>query len=141
MSPKNKKDVSATSPNDWLIHAQSDLKLAKLGLSHDVLAEQVCFHAQQSVEKSLKAVLLYYRIDFPLTHDLEQLLDTLEQGGIKVPPGLLAVGELTPYAVETRYPGYWGEISEYDVENAIALAEETISWAGRVVQEAGEGSG
>ncbi len=128
MNPKNKKRI-ITSPKDWLTHAKSDLKLAKLGLRQDVLSEQICFHAQQTVEKSLKAVLLFLHIDFPFTHDLEELLDTFEHAGISIPSEFLEVGVLTPYAVETRYPGFWGEISEYDVNEAITFAEMTIEWA------------
>ncbi|MDI6736329.1 MAG: HEPN domain-containing protein [bacterium] len=128
MSPKGKKHIIA-SPEDWLIHAKSDLTLAKLGLSQDVLWEQICFHAQQAVEKSLKAILLFFKIDFPFTHDLEELLDTFEHAGISIPSEFLEVGVLTPYAVETRYPGFWGEISEYDVNEAITFAEMTIQWA------------
>jgi HEPN domain-containing protein len=36
---------------------------------------------------------------------------------------------LTPYAVETRYPGYWGEISENDLIEAIELTEKVVKWA------------
>lgn len=40
------------SPEEWLIHAVSDLKFAKLGRKDsDILYEQICFHAQQAVEK------------------------------------------------------------------------------------------
>ena len=34
-----------------------------------------CFHAQQAVEKSLKALLTSWGIAFPKTHDLTRLLD------------------------------------------------------------------
>ena len=56
--------------------------------------------------------MLFYKVEFPFTHDLEELLDTFEVAGISVPADLLNVSILTPYAVEARYPGYWGEISE-----------------------------
>lgn len=50
---------NATLPSDWLAHAESDLNLARLAKGHEnILAEQVCFHAQQATEKALKAVLL-----------------------------------------------------------------------------------
>lgn len=128
MTPPPRKGFLA-SPSEWLAHARSDLAFASLGLNRDILPEQICFHAQQSAEKSLKAVLLHARIDFPFTHDLEALLDTLSAAGIAVPPELEDAGSLTPYAVETRYPGFWGEISEMDVREAIELAEKALSWA------------
>jgi len=134
MSPKPNKRIPP-SPEEWLTHAKSDLKLAKIGLNKDVLPEQICFHAQQTVEKALKAVLLFYKIDFPFTHDLEELLDTFETNKITVPAYLLDIGILTPYAVETRYPGFWGEISESEVSEAISLAKKVIKWAKEVVKK------
>lgn len=103
------------------------------------MPEQVCFHAQQAVEKSLKAVLLFRRIEFPFTHDLEELVETFEQAGVKLPPDLREVGTLTPYAVESRYPGYWGDISDTDVTAAVTLAENAINWADHIIhkQDAG----
>jgi HEPN domain-containing protein len=95
----------------------------------DILPEQVCFHAQQAVEKALKAVLLYQKKDFPLTHDLEELADILITAGIALPPEIDEIGNLTPYAVETRYPGFWGEITTDDVDEAMSLAEKILNWA------------
>ena len=52
--------VPPGSPREWIEHARSDLALARLGRdAQDVLPAQVCFHAQQAVEKALKAVLLF----------------------------------------------------------------------------------
>lgn len=134
MNPPRKSRIPAT-PQEWLLHAKSDLKLAKLGLNEDVLPEQICFHAQQAVEKTLKAILLSRKVDFPFTHDLEELLDSLEAAKIEIPPNLSDVGALTPYAVETRYPGYWGEISENDVSEAVSFAEKAIEWAEEIIHK------
>jgi len=128
MKPKHKKDTRIMAQN-WLDHAKSDLKLAKLGLEYEVFPSQICFHAQQAAEKALKAILLYNHIEFPLIHDLEQLLNILEKEKIFIPDDILEVGILTPYAVETRYPGNWDEIAENEITNALTLAEKTIHWA------------
>ncbi len=132
MNPPAKKRLPA-SPEEWLIHAQSDLKLARLGLNQDVLPEQICFHAQQAVEKAIKSVLLFHKVDFPFTHDLQDLLEIFEIAGIPIPSELSDISVLTPYAVETRYPGYWGEISEDDVSEAVSFAEKAINWAEEVI--------
>ena len=42
-----------------------------------------------------------------------------------------SVSMLTPYAVETRYPGYWEEVTEYDVNDAIETAANVLAWAKR----------
>lgn len=127
MTPPPRKGFLA-SPEEWLAHARSDLAFARLGLNQDILPEQLCFHAQQAVEKALKAVLLHAGVDFPFTHDLEALLDTLSAAGMEVPDELQDVGLLTPYAVEIRCPGFWGEISEADVRETIGLADRVLAW-------------
>ena len=50
-------NVTPGSGRDWLRHAASDLRFARLGLADaDVMRNQVAFHAQQAAEKSLKLV-------------------------------------------------------------------------------------
>jgi HEPN domain-containing protein len=97
--PPNNRRSTPGSPEDWLEHAQSDLNLARLAQSRDdILPEQACFHAQQAAEKALKAVLLYRKIEFPLVHDLEELIEVAGQGGVKIPTHLDNAGSLSPYA-------------------------------------------
>jgi len=121
---------AAASPQEWMSHAESDLHLAELASQDEsIRREQICFHAQQAAEKAIKAVLLSRRIEFPLTHDLEQLLEIAEDNGLELPEDVREAGFLTPYAVETRYPGQWGEITEADRDEALRVAETTVSWA------------
>ena len=122
------------SPNEWIEHAESDLRLARLAASHEsIRREQVCFHAQQAVEKAIKAVLLSRQVEFPLTHDIEELLELAEESGFSLPEPVKQAGSLTPYAVETRYPGCWAEITSSEVEEALILAENTLMWAKEIV--------
>jgi len=135
MNPHSKKPVPS-SPGEWISHAESDLKLAQLAVGDpDIRAGQVCFHAQQAAEKAIKAVLLSREVEFPLTHDLEELVEIAEGSGLRLPEDITQVGLLTPYAVETRYPGYWAEITQADVDEAIRLAAQTVSWAKSVLME------
>lgn len=46
------KDRVPAAPSDRLVHAQSDFKLARLGIDEDVLPEQICFHAQLNKERA-----------------------------------------------------------------------------------------
>lgn len=134
MNPPHRKRLPGSAA-EWLVHAQSDLSLARGGRDRrDVLPEQICFHAQQAVEKALKAVLLDRHVDFPLTHDLEEILEIVEQCDIAIPAEIGQVGLLTPYAVEARYPGYWEEISAGDVDEALKLAEQVLAWAKRAIR-------
>ena len=126
--PNSRPEIG--SPEEWLRHAQSDLNLARLA-SHrpDVLPEQACFHAQQAAEKALKAALLHRRIDFPFTHDIEELLELAERGGLALPPAVAQSGALTSYAVETRYPSSLEDIDPVQVDEAIRTAEHVVQWA------------
>jgi HEPN domain-containing protein len=128
MSPEIRKKVPG-SPDEWLSHSKSDLRLAHLAARDEfVRREQACFHAQQAAEKAIKAVLLSRGIDFPLIHDIEQLLEIAESNGIELPDHIREVGLLTPYAVESRYPGYWFEITDADLKEALGAAELTVEW-------------
>ena len=92
MNPPRKKGLPS-SPQNWLNHAESDLSLARLAQGRkEILSEQVCFHAQQAVEKALKAVLLRQKIEFPLIHDLDALLEIANRNGIFLPQESSAVG-------------------------------------------------
>lgn len=130
--PHNRSE--AASPFAWLRHARGDLRLARLALREEILPEQICFHAQQAAEKSLKAVLLYSKVDFPFTHDLEELVELSINGGIAIPDELQDLGTLTPYAVQARYPGFWGEITDTDLDEAVTLAEKAFAWASEITR-------
>ncbi len=135
MNPPNKRKIPG-SPQDWITHAESDLGLAFLGQKHTrILPSQICFHAQQAAEKALKAALRSRNIDFPLTHDLQELIEILEQGGLSFPAEVAEAGSLTPYAVETRYPGSWEEINAAEVQRAVDLASRVVDWAKKVLEE------
>ena len=73
------------SAADWLKRSQSSLALAKVPRPKDTLWEDLCYHAQQAAEKALKAVLVKRKIVFRFVHDLNELIDTLEKHGQKVP--------------------------------------------------------
>jgi HEPN domain-containing protein len=63
----------------------------------------VGFHAQQAVEKALKAWLALAGVDYPKTHDLQELLALLADQGVKVPDSFRNLDYLTDYAVLFRY--------------------------------------
>jgi len=65
--------------------------------------ETVGFHAQQAVEKLLKAWLSHLSVDYPKVHRLEMFVDLLEANGKTLPEELADVGLLTPFATVFRY--------------------------------------
>jgi HEPN domain-containing protein len=108
---------------EWVQKAEDDLKVAAqtLKLGAECPAEPVCFHAQQTVEKYLKALLLWRGIEFPRTHDIEVLAALLPVSDrADLPQEEQAV--LTDYATVTRYPGDYEPIPPADARHAVALA-------------------
>jgi HEPN domain-containing protein len=114
-------------PRDWLDRARSNLSLAR-ARPPGVLLEDLCFEAQQSAEKGIKALLLSRGIPFPFIHDLARLLSLLEQAGEKIPDTVRRAAELTPYAVMTRYPGLAEPVTEERYREALAIAETVLAW-------------
>jgi HEPN domain-containing protein len=64
----------------------------------------VAFHCQQSVEKYLKAILVWRQIEFPKTHDIAKLLDCVATVEASIAESLRDADALTPFGVEVRYP-------------------------------------
>jgi len=96
----------------WLQKAVNDLLSARILLGHDPpVLETACFHCQQTVEKVLKAFLVWKAVPFEKVHSLTYLLDLCEGQD----PGYTSIRDraetLAPYAVEVRYPGEAREIS------------------------------
>lgn len=61
------------------------------------------FHAQQAVEKALKAVLSDAGLAYPRTHNLVMLSELLRTAAITLPPDVDDFGRLVPYGVVLRY--------------------------------------
>lgn len=62
-----------------------------------------CFHAQQAVEKCLKALLASADEEYPLRHDLGELLESVKTRFPDLNLPLEEIMGLAPYAVEVRY--------------------------------------
>lgn len=136
MSPRKRPSYQG-SPQQWMTSAEGDLRLARLASEDTGIGpEYSCFHAQQAAEKALKAVLLSRGREFPYTHDIEELLRLAEEAGLPLPESVRQADVLTPFAIETRYPGYWEEIREEEEAEALRIASEVVEWARQVIQEA-----
>lgn len=60
-------------------------------------------HAQQAVEKMLKAVLSGKNVPYRRTHDLTYLLKALRANKIPFPAEFSGIKELNPFAAALRY--------------------------------------
>jgi HEPN domain-containing protein len=93
----------------------------------EVPDEVVGFHAQQAVEKQIKAVLTARGIRFDKTHELSYLVGLIDEHKIDAPPALEEAEMLTDWAVEFRYPG--DEPPALDRAGALTLVVEIREWA------------
>jgi HEPN domain-containing protein len=123
-----------SSPHTWLIYSKSDLLLANIGDKNGILLNQLCFHAQQSAEKSLKAVLINFQINFEFTHNIKRLIQSLPEDLIK-PDFFKSLTILTDYAVSTRYPGDYEEILLNEYQQATSLAQQAYDWAFAIINK------
>ncbi len=107
----------------WVVKAENDLKNAShtLKIKENCPTDTVCFHAQQCVEKYVKAVLTLKGIDFPRTHDIGALIRKLPG---RIRPRLDDEEErrLTDYATVTRYPGDYEHIPVSEARKAVKVA-------------------
>ena len=82
--------------------------------------DTACFHAQQAVEKLLKAWLTLAEQPIPRTHDVEELADLCTVHGLDLES--IELETLSTYAVEIRYDAdFWPAIE--DARDALATAE------------------
>jgi HEPN domain-containing protein len=94
----------------------------------------VGFHAQQAVEKLLKATLAARGVAYPWTHDIRRLMELLEEAGAALPDSLAEARRLTPWAAEFRY----GETldDKLDRQAARRLVGAVRAWAEQLVEGA-----
>lgn len=98
--------------------------------------EIIGFHAQQAVEKLLKAVLAAHGVKFRRTHDLVELIDLLVDNRLPFTQELDEVRNLTPFAVEYRYGEFFSESETYfDRQQAVLYVERVSRWAESMLQE------
>ena len=108
---------------EWLAKADNDLTTAAhtLTLGEDCPTDTVCFHAQQCVEKYIKALLVFRATAFPKTHDIHVLRALLPP---KLRPKLESrvQDRLTQYATVMRYPGAGPDVPLPEARKAVAIA-------------------
>lgn len=116
----------------FLALADRDIRaFRKLSDDPEIDDEVVGFHAQQAVEKCLKAVLIKHRIEQRKTHDLQRLIDLLIQNNLPSPPLCEGIHILGPFAVELRYDLMATE--PLDREQAHTVVAAVRSWAQQLV--------
>ena len=89
-----------------LSSAEKDLKAIRNMTDPDLFADEVFgFHAQQAIEKTLKAWIALLGGEYPFIHDLDALLNALKKLGADV-DALRGLVELNAFAVQFRYEAF-----------------------------------
>lgn len=115
-------------PGDLLALAREDLASAEaLDREERVSDAPVGFHAQQAVEKALKAVIASRDEEFPFTHDIGLLMQLCQDTGFELPADLTEADRLTPYAAAIRYG--LGDPGAVASQHALRWAALAVEWA------------
>lgn len=119
------RDKIAAVASEWVAKAENDLKNAvhTLTLGDECPTDTVCFHAQQCVEKYLKALLVMLQVEFSRTHDIETLIRLLPT---ELKPSLAVEQQrrLTEYATVMRYPGPYEPVTLSEAAEAVGLVQQ-----------------
>ena len=121
---EKEKDCMNPLTLEWIEKAEADyIAVQQLLLTANPLLHNIiCFHAQQCIEKYLKAWLQEANIRPPRTHNLEELLDLIVptvpawyhwQPDLKI---------IMAYAVDPRYPG--DSRTSEDTQHATHICDE-----------------
>lgn len=112
---------------EWIEKAEEDYRVAlSLNRTRRYPAyNSVCFHAQQCVEKYLKAILEKQGVVISKTHSLPVLLDQCAAHYPLLSPMRADMIRLSAYAVEFRYPGE--SATESDARIAVGIMKRSRS--------------
>ena len=96
------EEVRRRAAGVWLMDAYADLANARSLAAHrdeGTAPFASAFHAEQAVEKGVKALLVWHAVDFPPRHDLGLLVGFVPAGATIKDRN---IGGLNVYAVEQR---------------------------------------
>jgi HEPN domain-containing protein len=138
LSAMEAADRRAALARQWLIRAEEDLAMAKLGAGAEPpLLGNAVYHCQQAFEKALKGFLAWY--DQPLRR--AHLLPDLVEWCLPLDPDFANLADsaatVSPYVFRFRYPldeleglppSVPSEPSREEAEHALNLAAEAVNF-------------
>ncbi|MBR3731076.1 MAG: HEPN domain-containing protein [Spirochaetales bacterium] len=123
---------------NWLEFAKDDLETAEILTSHyPIKANIICWHCQQCVEKSLKAVLVKQETIPEKTHDLKRLCQLCSEYNPEFMEFMQSCAYLSVYAVVVRYPNEI-DLSEEDAATAIKYTKEIYEYVEKMLYSSEE---
>ncbi len=109
--------------------ARDDAYVVRTGVDNTATPNGIVgFHAQQAIEKAIKAVLSHRNAPFPKSHDLLELMELVKDLGLSLPGSASDADMLTPYGVEVRY-GMVRSVPFLDRAWAAKCVHEFLAWS------------
>ena len=114
--------------NNWIVQARHDLEVAEHSLKGNFF-DAATFYSQQTVEKGLKAVILYKTKEKPIGHSLIYLGKLAD-----IPKEFISkLKKLSPQYFLARYPDASEDVpfELYDkkiAEEFVNISKEVLSW-------------
>lgn len=108
---------------EWIDKAEDDFIVANREYKAKTpVYDAVCFHAQQCVEKYMKAILQENNKEFEKVHDLDLLLEECKKFLPILEDFKEGLIELSSFAVEIRYPGV--KATKEEASNCISITRK-----------------
>jgi HEPN domain-containing protein len=112
--------------------AANDLVAARAIMATGEAFDTVCFHAQQAVEKCLKAVLALHDVEYPRRHDMAELIELVQPLFQEISSYSDRIIGLAPFAVEIRYDMDFVPSLE-STKEAVQTATEVYDLIGAII--------
>ncbi len=95
------------STKEWINAAEDDLNTIERLITDSSLTNIMAFHAQQAIEKALKAIIEEFSLGSIKTHNLQTLLSKIEElQTLRYDEYIIA--EIDRLYIDARYPGDFG---------------------------------
>jgi HEPN domain-containing protein len=127
MSPKKERTFKKSYAAELLRIAAGDVESAEVLMqSQRGRPENVCYHAEQCVEKALKALLVHLEKPVPISHDLGTICERVNQYlPIEVHADLTLYNE---FATTRRYEESDMILEPEDLTAAVDVARQVLNW-------------
>ncbi|MCD7820541.1 MAG: HEPN domain-containing protein [Lachnospiraceae bacterium] len=125
-----------STTKEWYDLAVTDLGVAKhlYETYYPKPLKIICYHCQQSAEKAIKAIIMYYGSQggIPKLHDLSFLLNQIKNM-VDIEDKFYDYADtLAPYGVAVRYPNELF-LEDRHAKEAIQYAGEILHWADSII--------
>jgi len=113
---------------EWINIAKTDLAVAThlYKVFRPLPENTICWLCQQSVEKSLKAILAYHDAKIKKIHDIGLILKETTKLEPSVDLDDKIAAKITVFAVESRYPDNVFDFTKEDAELGLKYAQRML---------------